>query len=89
MLERLKSRKLWVTIFTQILIVLVVGVFEIPEERATEIIQWVVSVAATYILGQSYIDSKTEPAVAVRKKRVLPRPPVEPEQDEPTEDQAG
>lgn len=89
MFERLKSRKLWVTLFTQVLIVLVVGVFEIPEEQATEIVQWVVSVAATYILGQSYIDGKSEPQVVSRKKRVLPRPPSEPEQDEPTEDRAG
>lgn len=81
-LEKLKSRKLWMAVFTQALLVFVMGVMDLPQEQASEIAQWIVSIAATYILGQSYTDGKTQaPRVS---PRVLPRTPRSLTDDEPT-----
>jgi hypothetical protein len=63
--DRLKSRKLWLTLFTQILVVIIVGVMELPEEQATNIAQWIVATASAYLVGQGYADGQ-----AAKKSRL-------------------
>jgi len=58
MLEKLKSRKFLVTLFTQILVVIVVALFDLPEEQATTIVAGVVGSASAYVLGQGYADGQ-------------------------------
>lgn len=50
--DRLKSRKLWISIITSMLVVLVVAVFELPEEQAKTIVSGLVGTAAAYSLAQ-------------------------------------
>ena len=54
--DRLRSRKLWVAAITQILVVLVVTVFDLPEEQATTIVTGVVGTSAAYLIGQGVAD---------------------------------
>ena len=53
---RLRSRKLWVAAITQLLVVLVVTVFDLPEEQATTIVTGLVTTGAAYVLGQGIAD---------------------------------
>jgi len=53
---RLRSRKLWISVLTSCLVVLVVAVFDIPEEQATTIVTGLVTTAAAYLLGQGIAD---------------------------------
>jgi hypothetical protein len=54
--DRLRSRKLWISVATSCLVVLVVAVFDIPEEQATTIVSGIVGTAAAYLLGQGIAD---------------------------------
>ena len=56
--EKLKSRKFWITLFTQLLVVVVVAFLGLPEEQAAEVAAWLVGLAATYIASQGYADGQ-------------------------------
>tara|TARA_Y100001951_G_scaffold92488_1_gene87290 strand:- start:442 stop:639 length:198 start_codon:yes stop_codon:yes gene_type:complete len=53
---RLRSRKLWISVATSCLVVLVVAVFDISEEQANTIVTGVVGTAAAYLIGQGVAD---------------------------------
>ena len=53
---RLRSRKLWVSVLTSCLVVLVVAVFDIPEEQAKTLVTGLVTTTAAYVLGQGVAD---------------------------------
>ena len=55
--ERLKSRKLWIAVITQILVVLVVAVLDLPEEQAATIVTGLVTTGAAFVLGQGIADA--------------------------------
>jgi hypothetical protein len=54
--ERLKSRKLWISVITGCIVILVVAVFDIPEEQAKTIVTGLVTTAAAFVLGQGIAD---------------------------------
>lgn len=54
--QRLKSRKLWISVITGCIVILVVAVFDIPEEQANTIVSGLVGTAAAYLLGQGIAD---------------------------------
>ena len=58
MFSKLRSRKLWIAILTQALVVVVVAVLDIPEEQATTIVTGIVGTAGAYLLGQGIADKK-------------------------------
>mgnify|MGYP002808984758 CR=1 FL=1 len=58
MFSKLRSRKLWIAILTQALVVLIVAVLDIPEEQATIIVGEIVGTAGAYLLGQGIADKK-------------------------------
>ena len=67
--EKLKSRKFWLTTLSAIAIVLIVAVFDVPEEQAEKIVAGIVGTVGPYLIGQGYADGQTgaapdpEPAV--------------------------
>lgn len=61
MREKLSSRKLWIGVITQILVVIVVAVLDLPEEQATTIVTGLVGTASAYMLGQGYADGNKTP----------------------------
>ncbi len=54
--DRLRSRKLWISVITSCLVVLVVAVFDISEEQANTIVTGLVSTAGAYVIGQGVAD---------------------------------
>ena len=56
MWKKIKSRKLWITIATQALIIAVVTVFDIPEEQAETIVMGLVGTAGSFLIGQGIAD---------------------------------
>lgn len=58
MWNKIKSRKLWITIATQALIIAVVAVFDIPEEQAETIVMGLVGTAGSFLIGQGIADHK-------------------------------
>jgi hypothetical protein len=54
--QRLKSRKLWISVITGCIVILVVAVFDIPEEQANTIVSGLVGTMAAYLLGQGIAD---------------------------------
>tara|TARA_R110002020_G_scaffold66647_3_gene175217 strand:+ start:686 stop:883 length:198 start_codon:yes stop_codon:yes gene_type:complete len=54
--DRLRSRKLWISVVTSCLVVMVVAVFDISEEQANTIVTGVVSTTAAYLIGQGVAD---------------------------------
>lgn len=54
--ERLRSRKLWISVLSSCLVVVVVAVFDISEQQAETIVTGVVSTAAAYLIGQGIAD---------------------------------
>lgn len=54
-MDRLKSRKLWISIITAILVIANEGLdLNLPKEE----IMTISGIAMSYILGQSYVDGK-------------------------------
>lgn len=66
--EKLKSRKFWMGVVTQILVVIVVAVFDLPEEQVMTIVAGLVGTASAYMLGQGYADGQSEKSVVVVEK---------------------
>lgn len=58
MLDKLKSRKLWITVATQALIVLIVGLSDLPQEQVETIVMGLVGSAGSFVIGQGIADSK-------------------------------
>ena len=58
MLKKLKSRKLWVTVVTQVLVILIVGVSDLPIEQVETIVMGLVGAAGAFVIGQGIADSK-------------------------------
>ena len=56
-LTKFKSRKLWMAV-VGVLVVVVLGFFDLPQEKATEISQLVVAIVSAYLLGQGYADAQ-------------------------------
>ncbi len=58
MIEKLKSRKLWVTVATQALIVLIVGLSDLPQEQVEAIVMGLVGTSGSFVIGQGIADAK-------------------------------
>lgn len=62
MINKLKSRKFWVAVTSAVLIIANEGLgLNLPQEAITGVVAIVIS----YILGQSYVDSKAQKAPVV------------------------
>jgi len=57
-MERLKSRKFWVTTLSAVAVVLIVAVFDVTEEEAEKAVAGLVALASSYNIGQGYADGQ-------------------------------
>lgn len=58
MSRHILSRKLWVTLVTQGLIIFVFNNLNLDESRQQQIAQWLVALAGSYVVGQGYVDGQ-------------------------------
>jgi uncharacterized membrane protein (DUF441 family) len=71
MLDRLKSRKLWVTVFSSALVALVKGLgIEVSDEQIAS----VTAIVVAYVASQGYVDSKAAKAEAPAIVAPTPEP---------------